>query len=83
VRASAPETLRGMIEARGIGILRAEPLRDVPLALVVDLDRESGLRMPEPQVRSFGPVDVDAIPGQYIPNLAAAVMVRLRGVHGG
>lgn len=35
--ASAPEALRGVIEARGVGLLRLPALAEAPVALVVDL----------------------------------------------
>lgn len=44
--ADAPETLRGQIEARGIGILRAEPVGPCRIGLVVDLDRLEEARLP-------------------------------------
>jgi HPr kinase/phosphorylase len=44
--ASAPAAIRGLIEARGVGLLRADPLDRVPLALVVDLAREEPDRLP-------------------------------------
>jgi HPr kinase/phosphorylase len=43
---SAPEAIRGRIEARGVGILQAETEQNVPLALVVDLDRSETERLP-------------------------------------
>src|SRR5690625_1864986 len=45
---SAPETIFGLIEARGAGILRLPALAEAPLSLVVDLDREAGMRLPPP-----------------------------------
>ena len=44
--ADAPETLRGRIEARGIGILGAEPVGPCRIGLVVDLDRLEDARLP-------------------------------------
>jgi HPr kinase/phosphorylase len=44
---AAPARLRGLIELRGLGIVRADPLDDVPLAVVVDLDEVETLRLPE------------------------------------
>ena len=35
--ASAPETIRGKLEVRGVGIVEMEHQRDVPIALVVEL----------------------------------------------
>lgn len=43
---SAPEALRGMIELRGLGLLRMEALERAPLAVVVDLDQEETERLP-------------------------------------
>lgn len=36
--AAAPETIRGKIEMRGVGIVEFEPADDVPVALFIDLD---------------------------------------------
>lgn len=44
--ADAPDTLRGLIEARGVGLLRAQAYGPCPLALVVDLDRNETDRLP-------------------------------------
>lgn len=44
-RCPAP-ALRGLIEARGVGILRADSLDEAALALVVDLDQTEDQRLP-------------------------------------
>ena len=44
--ASAPATIAGRIEVRGVGILEFPHEEDVPIGLVVDLDREAE-RLPE------------------------------------
>ena len=41
-----PPAGRGLIEARGLGLLNADPAGPVPLAHVVDLDAEPGPRLP-------------------------------------
>nr|WP_255697329.1 HPr kinase/phosphatase C-terminal domain-containing protein [Sinirhodobacter sp. WL0062] len=46
VIASAPESIAGLIEARGVGILRAQPLPSARIRLVVDLSREETERLP-------------------------------------
>ena len=46
IMADAPATIRGQIEARGVGILGAAACGPVPLALVVDLDRTEPERLP-------------------------------------
>lgn len=45
--ASPPEALAGLIEVRGVGILRVEAVFPVALALLVDLDG-TGARLPDP-----------------------------------
>lgn len=42
-----PETIRGLIEMRGLGILRAETLEAAPVVAVVDLDQMETKRLPE------------------------------------
>jgi len=44
--ASAPPAIRGMIEARGVGLLRAETIAHVPVVLAVDLGRVETERLP-------------------------------------
>ena len=44
--ASAPPTIKGKLEVRGIGIVEVETVDDVPVCLIVDL-AESIERMPE------------------------------------
>lgn len=44
--ATCPTALRGLIEARGIGILRAEPAGPVALALAIDLSQTETARLP-------------------------------------
>ena len=57
LQASAPDTIRGKIEARGIGVLAAEPVESVPVRLAVDLDRAETARLPE-----FRTVDIGGTP---------------------
>ncbi len=42
----APDAIRGLIEARGVGLLRAEVLDEARVALVVDLGRLETERLP-------------------------------------
>ena len=44
--ASAPDTIKGKLEIRGIGIVDVETVSDVPVALVVEITGEI-LRMPD------------------------------------
>jgi HPr kinase/phosphorylase len=46
VFASCPPQILGMIEARGIGLLAADPILRAPVHLVVDLDQVETMRLP-------------------------------------
>ena len=46
VVARCPAAIRGLIEARGVGILRAEALAAAAVALVVELDETEAERLP-------------------------------------
>ena len=61
----APATIAGLIEARGVGILRVAPLADAPLALIADLVAPDAVeRLPEPRS--------ETILGLSIPLIALA-----------
>lgn len=44
--ASAPPAIAGLIEARGVGLLRAEYFGPMPIGLVIDLEIEEHDRLP-------------------------------------
>lgn len=46
LQAMCPDSLKGLIEARGIGILHAEFCDKAPISLVIDLDVEEVERIP-------------------------------------
>lgn len=46
IMADSPETIRGRIEARGVGILAAPPAGATPVGLVVDMDEAETERLP-------------------------------------
>lgn len=48
LHASAPATIRGLIEIRGVGIVAMPVRASAPIALVVELGRE-GARLPQPR----------------------------------
>lgn len=60
---SCPPALLGMIEARGVGLLRADPVAKAVLGLVVDLGRTEAARLP---------------PLRHIPVLGLPVPLALR-----
>lgn len=63
--ARAPATIAGLIEARGVGILRVDPLAVAQLSLIVDLVSPDAIeRLPEPRS--------ETILGRPIPLIALA-----------
>ncbi|WP_170418966.1 HPr kinase/phosphorylase [Ruegeria atlantica] len=74
VTADAAPNIRGIIEARGIGLLRASSVGPVGLRYVVDLDQQEETRLPDPfSIRTLGQT-VPLLRGQGVPNLASALM---------
>ena len=67
--ARAPAALAGLIEARGVGLLRLPAMPEVPVALAVDLDRPPAARMPQPQAIVYHTIKVELIFGRDVPNL--------------
>ncbi|MBO9478528.1 HPr kinase/phosphatase C-terminal domain-containing protein [Shimia sp. R11_0] len=74
----APDTTRGLIEARGVGILKASPVGEAQLHLVVDLDGREEDRLPHPrETRILGCV-VPLLLGVDAAYFAAAILQFLR-----
>lgn len=71
--ASAPPQIAGMIEARGIGILRADVEKSVKLALIVDLGAEEVARLPPSRTYNLLGVALPLVLGPYRPHLYAAL----------
>lgn len=59
--ASCPAPLRGIIEARGIGILHAPFVENVPLHLCIDLDTPETVRLPQRRKVTFMERPVDLV----------------------
>lgn len=78
VIADAPDTISGRIEARGMGLLRLPAAGPQPLALVVDLDRESGTRLPPPMHAEILGVTVPLVCRSDHAHFPAAVLLYLR-----
>jgi HPr kinase/phosphorylase len=71
--ARAPEAIRGLIEARGVGLLRADPHDDVPLALAVDLGASETDRLPPFRTLEIEGVTLPLLHKVASPHFAAAV----------
>lgn len=79
VVARAPDPLRGLVEARGIGLLRTDQVvDDAPVAAVVDLDFAPAARMPQLRVIDLLGTDVELIFGRGVPNLDAVLVFMMQ-----
>ncbi len=78
--ASAPEPLQGLIEARGIGLLRLPSLAKVALTAAVDLDQPESDRLPPLRHMELMGQNLDLIHGAHYLHFPAALMCYLRGV---
>lgn len=76
---SAPEAIRGLIEARGVGILRAETVPEAKLAAIVDLDREESARLPEIRHETLLSCPVPLLHNFARHHFAAALLQYLKG----
>jgi len=77
--ASAPDALKGRIEARGIGLLACSAHPPAPIRLVVNLDTPPARRMPDPHTITLLGVEIQLINAANLPNLAAAISLILTG----
>jgi HPr kinase/phosphorylase len=76
--AAAPDALLGLIEARGIGILRGQPAKPAPIALLIDMDRCETERMPPDRTICLHEIEIPClykIDAAYFP---AAVLQYVR-----
>ena len=77
--AGAPPALAGLIEARGVGLLRAQTVTDVPLCLAVDLGQPASPRLPERHGIVLLETRIDLVQGPLNAHLPAALLLHLRG----
>lgn len=79
LRADAPDTIRGQIEARGVGILRSPAAGPCAVTLVVDMDEVETERLPERrEVRLLG-IPLPVINKSESAHFPAALAVYLKG----
>ena len=79
VIASCPKPLLGVIEARGIGLLRLPYLEQIALTAVVDLDQTEGERLPPLRHMEILGHSLDMIYGSQYIHFSAALMCYLAG----
>jgi len=77
--AGAPPALAGLIEARGVGLLRAETVTGVPLHLAVDLGQPVSPRLPDRHGIVLLETRIDLVKGPLNAHLPAALLLHLRG----
>ncbi len=75
---SAPPPIRGLIEARGVGMMQVPAIDRARLVLVVDLDLRGGERLPPLRTCEHLGVTFPLIHGYRRPALAAIVIGALR-----
>ena len=78
VTATCPPSIRGRIEARGLGILSAHPVAAARLVLVVDLDLPEPHRLPPLRTRDVAGVDLPLLHNVATGSFPAAILQYLR-----
>ncbi|MCG7573540.1 serine kinase [Phaeobacter sp. CNT1-3] len=76
--ADAPETIRGRIEARSLGILNADAVGPARVAAYVDLGTPEDQRLPPMRMRTVLGVTMPLIHGVDAPHFAAALFQFLK-----
>jgi HPr kinase/phosphorylase len=77
LEASAPAPIAGLIEARGVGLLRVAVTGAAEVVLAVDLDRVPAARMPQCDRITYLGRNVRLISGRDVPNLDAILTILL------
>lgn len=78
VVATAPPAIRGLIEARGVGLLRADTVSMYHLSMVVDLDQTETQRLPDWHHVTVLRQSVPLLRGGGVPHLAASLVQLLK-----
>ncbi len=78
IMAIAPDSIRGLIEARGVGILKAAAKTTAQVALVVDMDCVEVDRLPHPRETLLLGVAIPLCLKVEAPHFAAAILQLLR-----
>ena len=76
--ARCPAPIKGLIEARGLGLLRAPPLDEAEIALVADLSQTEDQRLPPRRRITILGCEVDLVLQAQNDHFPAALMLYLR-----
>lgn len=79
IQATAPPSISGLIEARGIGILRADACQTATLAAIVKMDMPETERLPPKRCMQILSVAVPVLHRGEGPYFAAALLQYLKG----
>ena len=77
--ASCPRQIAGMIEARGVGLLRADAVETSQIMLAIDLDQTETERLPARRQVTIAGVSVPLLCKIAAPHFAAAILQYIRG----
>lgn len=78
IKASAPRAISGMIEARGVGLLRADVVETAVLRLVVDLGTSERDRLPSPRTANLLGISLRLFHNSDSAAFAAAILQYLK-----
>jgi len=76
--ATCPPPLRGMIEARGLGLLHADALPETVVTVAIDLSRTEDSRLPPRRDVTYLGRTVALVLGQSSPHFPAALLHYVR-----
>lgn len=79
LHATCPPAIRGMIEARGLGILNVDAVDGADVVLAVDLGKEESERLPPHRSVTYLGRTVDLVQAQRNPHFPAALLAYLKG----
>ena len=77
--ADVPDTIRGKIEARQVGILTAPTVGPVPVRLIVEMDAEESERLPPQRNAKLLGIDIPLVRKSQLPHFPAAILTYLTG----
>ena len=76
--ATAPSTISGLIEARGVGIIRAPYVGPTPLSCAIDLSITEKQRLPEAHTHSILGIPLRCLHNGQSPHFAAAIWLSVQ-----
>lgn len=77
--ARAPQSIAGRIEARGVGILRADPAPQTHLVAAIDMGQVESRRLPKPRLFQHAFIALPCLNKVDAPYFPAAVLQYLKG----